>query len=84
MFREDWNLRGMIALVSRRIGPMTSQNHKKSHIGRRLFLRIPGARLGVDYAKVPANVRHVGVGHEEAGRLWPRDSPSTSATLAPA
>jgi hypothetical protein len=52
MFHEDWNLRRMIALVSSRIRPMNSQNHKKSHIGRRLFLRIPGARLGADYAKV--------------------------------
>jgi hypothetical protein len=43
---------GMIALVSSRIGLMNSQNPKISHIGRRVFLRILGARLGADYAKV--------------------------------
>jgi hypothetical protein len=31
---------------------MTSQSPKKANIGRRVFLRISGARLGADYAKV--------------------------------
>jgi hypothetical protein len=31
---------------------MNSQNPKISHIGGRVFLLIPGARLGADYAKV--------------------------------